>query len=124
MSRTNKEAIDFYNDVEEAVITIFGGHDLAADYFDLHSNLDSLYRLAIEKYAKGWSAVRTASEWYADTVTNDEDRLGSRYDAAYCRYPRRRRRKKHKVSTPVAPVMGPEAVEALAFLQPILGGGW
>ena len=121
MSRATNEAIAFYNDVEEAVIAIFGSHDLAADYFDQHSNLDSLYSLAIKCYAKGKSAHRTAAEWYATTVTTDEDRLYSRYDDAYCRHPRRRKRKKNKT---LVRVIGPEETETLTFLQPILGGGW
>lgn len=55
----------YYNDVEEAVVVIFGTYEKAAKWFDAHEPaLNALFSFAEEKYLAGWSASRAANEWY------------------------------------------------------------
>jgi len=55
----------YYNDVEEAIIVIFGTYEKAAEWFDTHATaLNSLWDFCEEKYVIGWSASRAANEWY------------------------------------------------------------
>lgn len=55
----------YYNDVEEAVIVIFGTYEKAAEWFDAHEPaLNALFSYSEEKYLAGWSASRAANEWY------------------------------------------------------------
>jgi len=59
------ELTAYYNDVEEAIIVIFGTFEKAAEWFDTHATaLNSLFAYCEEKYKTGWSASRAANEWY------------------------------------------------------------
>jgi len=55
----------YYNDVEEAIIVVFGTFEKAAEWFDKHATaLNSLFAYCEELYITGWSASRAANEWY------------------------------------------------------------
>jgi hypothetical protein len=64
MKTRNAELTAFYNVVEENVITLMGGYDDAAKYFEKHDHLGWLWNFAEEKYAKGWDASKVARVWY------------------------------------------------------------
>ncbi len=64
----NDELVEFYNRVEEGVITLFGTYERAAAYFDKVGSLDDLWVTTESCYRGGWSAARTASTWFQINV--------------------------------------------------------
>lgn len=63
------ELTAYYNEVEEAVVALFGSFEKAAEWFDNDStSLNCLWAYCEEQYVIGWSATRAANEWFNQFV--------------------------------------------------------
>ena len=60
--------VAYYNLVEVEVISILGGYDKAADYFDQHNCLNSLWQITAECYLLGSKPEAVARQWHKENA--------------------------------------------------------